>query len=36
MTGEIEERTYLWQRRYIFAVTLGAIIVLPILIALLA
>lgn len=36
MTGEIEKRTYLWQRRYIFAVTLGAIIVLPILIALLA
>jgi hypothetical protein len=36
MTGEIEERTYLWQRRYIFAVTLGAVIVLPILIALLA
>lgn len=36
MTREIEERTYLWQRRYIFAVTLGAVIVLPILIALLA
>ena len=36
MTSEIEERTYLWQRRYIFAVTLGAVIVLPILVAFLA
>jgi hypothetical protein len=36
MTGQIEERTYLWQRRYIFAVTLGAVIVLPILVAFLA
>ena len=36
MTGQIEERTYLWQRRYVFAVTLGAVIVLPILVAFLA
>jgi hypothetical protein len=36
MTSEIEERTYLWQRRYIFAVTLGVVIVLPILVAFLA
>ena len=26
MTGPIEERTYRWQRRYVFAVTLAAII----------
>lgn len=36
MTSDIEERTYRWQRRYIFAVTLGAIIMLPVLIAFLA
>jgi hypothetical protein len=36
MTSDIEERTYRWQRRYIFAVTLGAVIMLPILIAFLA
>jgi hypothetical protein len=36
MTSDIEERTYRWQRRYIFAVTLGAVIILPILIAFLA
>jgi hypothetical protein len=33
MTDEIDERTYLWQRRYIFAVTLAAVITLPILAA---
>jgi hypothetical protein len=36
MTSDIEERTYRWQRRYIFAVTLGAVIMVPILIAFLA
>jgi hypothetical protein len=36
MTSDIEERIYRWQRRYIFAVTLGAVIMLPILIAFLA
>ena len=33
MTDEIDERTYLWQRRYVFAVTLAAVITLPILVA---
>jgi hypothetical protein len=28
MTGPVEERTYRWQRRYVFAVTLAAIIVM--------
>jgi hypothetical protein len=28
MTGPVEERTYRWQRRYVFAVTLAVIIVL--------
>lgn len=36
MTGEVEERAYLWPRRYIFAVTLAAVIALLILAALLA
>lgn len=36
MTDEVEERTYLWQRRYMFAVTLAAVITLPILVAFLA
>jgi hypothetical protein len=27
MTGPVEERTYRWQRRYVFAVTLAAIII---------
>jgi hypothetical protein len=36
MTDEVEERAYLWQRRYIFAVTLAAVITLLILVALLA
>ena len=26
MTGPVEERTYRWPRRYVFAVTLAAII----------
>ena len=26
MTGPVEESTYRWQRRYVFAVTLAAII----------
>jgi|GraSoiStandDraft_56_1057294.scaffolds.fasta_scaffold1605634_1 hypothetical protein len=26
MTGPVEENTYRWQRRYVFAVTLAAII----------
>jgi hypothetical protein len=36
MTDEVEERTYLWQRRYIFAATLAAVITLPILVVFLA
>ena len=36
MTDDVEERAYLWQRRYIFAVTLAAVITLLILAALLA
>jgi len=31
MTNPVEERAYRWQRRYIFAVTLAVVIVLPIL-----
>ena len=31
MTGPVEERTYRWPRRYVFAVTLAAIILLPVL-----
>lgn len=26
MTSEVEERAYRWQRRYVFAVTLAAVI----------
>ena len=26
MTGQIEERAYRWQRRYVFAVTLAAVV----------
>jgi hypothetical protein len=36
MTDEVEERAYLWQRRYIFAVTLAAVITLLIFVTLLA
>lgn len=36
MTDEVEERTYLSQRRYIFIVTLAAVITLPIVVAFLA
>jgi hypothetical protein len=28
MNGPVEERTYLWPRRYVFAVTLAVIIML--------
>ena len=31
MTGPVEERTYQWPRRYVFAVTLAVIILLPVL-----
>jgi len=31
MTGPVEERTYRWPRRYVFAVTLAVIILLPLL-----
>jgi hypothetical protein len=31
MTGPVEERTYRWPRRYVFAVTLAVIIALPVL-----
>ena len=31
MTGPVEERTYRWPRRYVFAVTLAVIIMLPVL-----
>ena len=31
MTNPVEEHAYRWQRRYIFAVTLAAVILLPIL-----
>jgi hypothetical protein len=31
MTGPLEERTYRWPRRYVFAVTLAVIILLPLL-----
>jgi hypothetical protein len=31
MTGPVEERTYRWPRRYVFAVTLAVIILLPVL-----
>ena len=31
MTNPVEERAYRWQRRYIFAVTLAVVILLPIL-----
>ena len=34
MTNPVEERAYRWQRRYIFAVTLAVVIVLPILLVL--
>jgi hypothetical protein len=30
MTGPVEERTYRWPRRYVFAVTLAVIILLPV------
>ena len=31
MTGPVEERSYRWPRRYVFAVTLAVIILLPLL-----
>ena len=31
MTGPVEERTYRWPRRYVFAVTLAVIIILLVL-----
>ncbi len=31
MTGPVEDRTYRWPRRYVFAVTLAVIIMLPVL-----
>jgi hypothetical protein len=31
MTNPIQERSYRWQRRYVFAVTLAAVILLPVL-----
>jgi len=31
MTGPVEERTYRWPRRYVFAATLAVIILLPVL-----
>jgi hypothetical protein len=31
MTGPVDERTYRWPRRFVFAVTLAVIIMLPIL-----
>jgi hypothetical protein len=31
MTGPVEERTYRWPRRYVFAVTLAVIIMLLVL-----
>jgi len=31
MTGPLAERTYRWPRRYVFAVTLAVIILLPLL-----
>jgi hypothetical protein len=31
MTGPVEERSYRWPRRYVFAVTLAVIILLPVL-----
>jgi len=36
MTGQIRERAYRWQRRYVFAVTLTVILVLPVLVGILA
>jgi hypothetical protein len=36
MTDQIEERTYRWQRRSVFAVTLAVIVVLPVLVGILA
>lgn len=35
MTNPSEERAYRWQRRYIFAVTLATVIMLPIIFTLL-
>jgi hypothetical protein len=30
MTNPVQERSYRWQRRYVFAVTLAVVILLPI------
>jgi hypothetical protein len=35
MTDQVEERAYRWQRRYVFAVTLAVILVLPVLVGIL-
>jgi hypothetical protein len=31
MTGPVDERTYRWPRRFVFAVTLAVLIMLPVL-----
>ena len=36
MTDQGEERAYRWERRYVFAVTLAVILVLPVLVGILA
>jgi len=36
MTDRIEERAYRWQRRYVFAITLAVILMLPVLVGILA
>ena len=35
MTNPVQARSYRWQRRYIFAATLAAVILLPVLLFLL-
>jgi hypothetical protein len=35
MSDPVEEQAYRWQRRYVFAITLAAVIALPVLWALL-
>ena len=36
MTDQVEERAYRWQRRYVFAVTLAAVVALLVLVVILA
>lgn len=36
MSDPVEEQAYRWQRRYVFAITLAAVIALPVLCVLLA